>query len=621
MHKSVSFLRGIITVSVSILMVFIFGQIAFSRLGSGDSIYTPQSGSSVKDYDADPSIKWRNYEEIKNEIKDNISRIGLSPKGGKKKMVVYVWDFDNKSGYRVGSHKIKDDISTLLLETDKFKLIEDAIVEAALKEMNLSGTGLIDKSNVKELGKRIGIDYIVYGSINNNQLAGGEPNISLVLKTIDVETTEVVWSYEIGMNRRDYKTSLDAVIDESIFRHQYSLAREWDRINKESIESYGKPITTISVFFVNAGRGIDDSAVVDKMTSALIQARIPNLKVIDRANLSRVIEQISKEGYEESAFFRTKKEFGKFYGVDAFLYGVVVRDPSTGKTELNLKLAMVESVTVDWGRKFQSEMTSAEREAIGKIQQKEFSENVSKTVSATAGAVGEFLGFILSAPGIGVRLSGGWLGGFTTPAMTSKSLYNNNDIFKDSLQLSSFNVSIDFFRLRIWRKTYIDTGIKFWIGSYTTSEDEGQLRSASFNGRLPYISLRNIVDDVFFVRASLMPLIDGISVISSKVSYNYPYTYGYYIYTISNTVEVKVPDPNATYSSSSPLNWPFEFETGVSLAEGGPPYLSIVFGLWFPGEYGNNKSDLEWEFGINMVVPIFWWHPFSFLYDKYLENL
>lgn len=612
MNIVVCLLARITTVLVFTITILVSGQIGFSRISSSDSTYISQSKSSVKDYDADPSIKWRNYEEIKNEIKDNISRIGLSPKGGKKKMVVYVWDFDNRSGYRVGSHKVKDDISTLLLETDKFKLVEDAVVEIALKEMNLSGTGLIDQSNIKEFGKRIGIDYMVYGSINNNQLAGGEPNISLVLKVIDVETTEIVWSYEIGMNRRDYKTSLDAVIEEGIFRNQSSLAREWNKINKESIESYGKPITTIAVFFVNAGRGIDDSAVVDKMTSSLIQARIPNLKVIDRANLSRVIEQISKEGYEESAFFRTKKEFGKFYGVDAFLYGVIVKDPSTSKTELNLKLAMVESVTVDWGRKFQSEMTSAERESIGKIQQREFSENVSRTVSATAGAVGEFLGFILSAPGIGVRLSGGWLGGFTTPAMTSKSLYNNNDIFKDSLQLASFNVSIDFFRLRIWRKTYIDMGVKLWIGSYDTDENS-PLKSASFNGRLPYISFRNIVDDAFFVRASLMPLINGVSLIYSKVSY--------YAYNLSNTVEVKVPDPNTTYSSSSPLNWPFEFEAGISLVEEGPPYLSVIFGLWFPGEYGNNLSDLEWEFGINMVVPIFWWHPLSFLYDKYLDNL
>ncbi|MFN4246037.1 MAG: hypothetical protein ACK4F9_07860, partial [Brevinematia bacterium] len=367
------------------------------------------------DYDVDTSLKIRPYEEIKREIRDNINSIGVFPVS-KKKIVIYVWDFDNRSGYNVGASKIKDDISTILLEAGRFKLIEDSVVKFALQEMNLSGTGFIDRNNIKEFGKRLGVEYIMYGSINNNNLVGGEPNLSLVLKIIDVETTEIVWAYEVGLNRKDFETSLDAVIKEAIYKNNNSLLKEWEKINQDSIESYGRGIGSISIFFVNAGKGINDSAAVDKITSALIQAKIPNLKVIDRANLRKVIELIGKEGYEESAFFKTKKEFGKFYGIDAFLYGTIVRDPKTGKTEMNLKLAIVESATIDWGKKFSADITSAERESISKIEQEKFSQGVAKT----AGAVGNVIASILSAPGIGLSFSGGWWGGFTTPGMTSK---------------------------------------------------------------------------------------------------------------------------------------------------------------------------------------------------------
>lgn len=627
-QKEVTAMWKRITNVLVVLVMFLLIPIAIhARLTSGSDSKGQLGGAAsdtfkrVKDYDADPSLKMRPYNELREEIRENITKIAIFPEK-KKRIVIYIWDFDNKSGYRVGASKIKDDISTMLLEMGRFRLIDDAVAEMALREMNLSGTALIDQSNIKEFGKRIGMDYLMYGSINNNPLVGDEPNISLVLKLIDVETTEIVWSYEIGLNRRDFKTSLDAVIERGIYKGENSLAKEWDLINKEAIDSYGRPITSISVFFVNSGTGIDDSAAVDKMISSLIQAKIPGVRVIDRANLSRIIEQIKREGYEESAFYRTKKEFGRFYSVDAFLLGTIVKNRKTGKTELNLKLAMVESVTVDWGKWFESEMTPTERESIGRIQQKEFSESISKKVETTVGAVGEVLGFVLSSPGMGITLGGGFWGGFTTPGMTSKDLYNGNDLFKDQFQLLSFNLSVDFLRIRFWKHLYLETGFKFWMGSYTTPEDGATppfLVSATFGGRLPSVGVRYVgkLEDntKYFVKGSILPLIGGISVISSEVSYvtySYvTYSYGYYYYYATNTIETTIPHSSTILS---PLNWPLEFEAGIDFVDSGF-YWSVIFGFWLPN---SEVSGFEWELGFNIKIPIFWWHPFSFLYDKYL---
>lgn len=561
---------------------------------------------SSKDYDVDPSLNIRQYDEIKSEIKDNILKIADITKV-KKKPVIYVWDFDNRSKYRVGASKIKDDISTILLESGMFKLVEDAAVEVALKEMNLSGTGFIDQNNIKELGNRLGIDYILYGTINNNSLAGGEPNLSVIFKLIEVETTKIVWAYEIGLNRKNFKTSIDNVIEEAIYKNKFSIANEWVKINKESIDSYGKNINSISVFFINTGSGIDDTAVVDKMISALVQSKLPGVRVVDRANLGKVVEFISKEGYEESSFFKTKKEFGKFYSVDAFLYGVLVRDPNTGKTELNLKLAMVESTTVDWGRKFIAEMSSVERESISKIQQQKFSESVSETVGSFTKGIWDIIVFILTAPGIGINIDAGWLGGFTTPAMTSKNVYGI-DIFKDAIQLTSFNVSLDFFRLRVWWSIYLYLGMKFWLGNYITSEDlenmNIEVKNASFRGRLPYVGVDFYVGRDTSFRVSLLPIIPNISWINSRVEYVKNSYYNPTTYTFEKTIPI-----NNYYD---PMNWPLEFEFRFGDYDF---QFGIIFGVWVPDPNDTPKSDFEWEFGFNFKVPIFWWHPFSFLKD------
>ena len=582
-----------------VLFCLIFVSTSFGRLVKDDS-YT--------------KVKMREYSQISKEVKENLLSFF---KDQTRRSVIYIWDFYNRTPYDINNKKIKDDISTLLLESKKFKLVDDAVVRLALKELNLSSTGLLDQSYIKEFGNRTGAEYILYGAINNNPLVGGEYNMSLNLKLIKIETAEIVWSYELGLNRKDFKTSVDAVIDQAVFKSTKSLLKELDSINQDSVASYGKPINTISVFAIKTSGDVDENSVVDKLTSALVQAKIQNVKVVDRNNLAKIVQQIKTEGYDEAGFYKTKKEFGKFYGVDAFLYGYLTKDSDTGKTELNLKLAMVESATVDWGNKFEATQTSAERESIGKVQQKEFSEKVSKTTGAVVGAASEVLGFILSSPGIGINLSFGWLGGFTTPGMTSKDRYSGNDLFKDQLQLFSGNISIEFFRLRLWKHLYLEAGVKLWRGNYT-APDEGDadypfLTSASFSGFTPTISVRYITEKEprTSVRVGVLPLI-GIGNISSRVEVVDRILISQYYGTYYKTNFLF----NESLTSPFPIqNWPIEVEIGFD-AEGF--YPSILFGVWFPPEGYNGYSKFEWELGFNFRIPIFWWHPLSFLYGKYL---
>ncbi|MFN4244785.1 MAG: hypothetical protein ACK4F9_01370, partial [Brevinematia bacterium] len=189
------------------------------------------------------------------------------------------------------------------------------------------------------------------------------------------------------------------------------------------------------------------------------------------------------------------------------------------------------------------------------------------------------------------------------------------DFFKDQIQLLSFNLSIDFFRLKIWKYLYLKTGFKFWRGSYTTEQEEIyyngvylELTKADFYGRLPYIAFKYFEDDVF-LKVSVLPIIRGLSIISSEVGFKRSYYEGYNYRTVDILIKNEIPNQeNDNYSSF--LNWPFEFELGLGEDNW---FFSLVFGIWFPDKPDSDISNFEWELGFNIVFRTFWWHPFSFL--------
>ncbi len=106
-----------------------------------------------------------------------------------------VMDFENKSqygGWRVG-HGASDMLSTELVKTRKFSMMERDRIASVLKEQKMGASGLIDPRTAVKIGKLIGVEYIVTGAVTEygqSQTGGGGGGVHVGKKgyhaTVDV---------------------------------------------------------------------------------------------------------------------------------------------------------------------------------------------------------------------------------------------------------------------------------------------------------------------------------------------------------------------------------------------------------------------------------------------------
>ena len=93
-----------------------------------------------------------------------------------------------------------------LVQADKFDIMDRTPVEAQLKEAELNTTGLIDPDTAKKIGAILGVDYLVYGNVNDVTLsetgvgtAGVGADISavtikahLIVRVMDIATGRII---------------------------------------------------------------------------------------------------------------------------------------------------------------------------------------------------------------------------------------------------------------------------------------------------------------------------------------------------------------------------------------------------------------------------------------------
>jgi len=61
---------------------------------------------------------------------------------------------------------LQDALTASLVQTNKIRLLERARVDAALKELNLAASGVVDANTAAQVGKQIGARYAVLGSVS-----------------------------------------------------------------------------------------------------------------------------------------------------------------------------------------------------------------------------------------------------------------------------------------------------------------------------------------------------------------------------------------------------------------------------------------------------------------------
>jgi len=105
----------------------------------------------------------------------------------KQKTTIAIVEFTDLQGNVTDFGRyVAEELVTRLYETDKFKVIERQLLNKVIAEQKLSLTGVIDPSSAKRLGRVLGVDAIVSGTITN--LA---QSLKLNARLISTETGEI----------------------------------------------------------------------------------------------------------------------------------------------------------------------------------------------------------------------------------------------------------------------------------------------------------------------------------------------------------------------------------------------------------------------------------------------
>jgi TolB-like protein len=105
----------------------------------------------------------------------------------KQKTTIAVAEFTDLQGNVTDFGRfLAEELITRLYETEKFKVIERQLLNKVITEQKLSLTGMIDPASAKQLGKLLGVDAIVSGTITT--LA---QNLKVNARLISTETGEI----------------------------------------------------------------------------------------------------------------------------------------------------------------------------------------------------------------------------------------------------------------------------------------------------------------------------------------------------------------------------------------------------------------------------------------------
>ncbi|HHM04960.1 MAG TPA: penicillin-binding protein activator LpoB [Gammaproteobacteria bacterium] len=124
------------------------------------------------------------------------------------KVRVAVMDFENKTphgGWRVG-RGASDMLATELVKIGKFAVIERDKLASLMKEQELGLSGAVDPSTAAEIGKILGVEYIVTGAVTEyGQSTGGGGgggvfvgkkgyHATVDVRIVNVQTAEIVFA-------------------------------------------------------------------------------------------------------------------------------------------------------------------------------------------------------------------------------------------------------------------------------------------------------------------------------------------------------------------------------------------------------------------------------------------
>jgi TolB-like protein len=149
--------------------------------------------------------------------KESVGEPGIKLVG--ERMSIAVFPFLNKGTSNNLGEIVLDKFITALFNLERFKVIERSQLERILAEQKLGLSGIIDASTAAEVGKGIGVDAIVLGSV---ALGTDGSSVSLDARAIDTESATIIVAHDAYTSRSDAQ-SVKAAVDNLVVKFEKSI--------------------------------------------------------------------------------------------------------------------------------------------------------------------------------------------------------------------------------------------------------------------------------------------------------------------------------------------------------------------------------------------------------------
>jgi hypothetical protein len=124
-----------------------------------------------------------------------------------ERMGVAVLPFENKGASRDLGEIILDKMITVLVNQERFKVMERAQLNKILEEQSLGSSGVIDATTAAQIGKGIGVDAIIIGSV----AATVSGAISIDARVIDTESATIIVAEDMFSGSSDAQSVKNAI--------------------------------------------------------------------------------------------------------------------------------------------------------------------------------------------------------------------------------------------------------------------------------------------------------------------------------------------------------------------------------------------------------------------------
>jgi TolB-like protein len=128
-----------------------------------------------------------------------MSRVG-------ERLRIAILPFENRGSAE--SMDLLDKLITVFVNLDRFKVLERAQLEKVLQEHQLGMSGFLDATTAAEIGKGIGVDAVVTGSISWNQA-----EVGVDARFIDTETAAIISARDAYARSTDLR-SLNEMLEQ-----------------------------------------------------------------------------------------------------------------------------------------------------------------------------------------------------------------------------------------------------------------------------------------------------------------------------------------------------------------------------------------------------------------------